>query len=171
MGDVYFANSRPFEYFDEPEKTKNAFNEQGWSTMGDVGYLDEEGFCTSPTARISPLSLGCERHPAEIEGLLTRMRRLPMWRFWDSPSRVWRRGHGAVPLVGLMQTETEAELLSGCESALTVKVPRRSTSSSNSPEWITASFTSATFRMRIAKRGNASCQAVTYSGEPLCDAG
>ena len=44
VGDVYFANSRPFEYFDEPEKTKNAFNEYGWSTMGDVGYLDEEGF-------------------------------------------------------------------------------------------------------------------------------
>ena len=24
VGDVYFANSRPFEYFDEPEKTKSA---------------------------------------------------------------------------------------------------------------------------------------------------
>ena len=30
IGEIYFADSRPFEYFDEPEKTREAFNEKGW---------------------------------------------------------------------------------------------------------------------------------------------
>jgi len=71
VGDVYFANSRPFEYFDEPEKTKSAFNEHGWSTMGDVGYLDEEGFLyLTDRKNFTIITGGVNVYPAEIEGLL-----------------------------------------------------------------------------------------------------
>ena len=71
IGDVYFANSRPFEYFEEPEKTREAFNEQGWSTMGDVGYLDEEGFLyLTDRKNFTIISGGVNVYPAEIEGLL-----------------------------------------------------------------------------------------------------
>ena len=71
VGDVYFANSRPFEYFDEPEKTKDAFNAQGWSTMGDVGYLDEEGFLyLTDRKNFTIITGGVNVYPAEIEGLL-----------------------------------------------------------------------------------------------------
>lgn len=71
VGDVYFANSRPFEYFDEPEKTREAFNEQGWSTMGDVGYLDEEGFLyLTDRKNFTIITGGVNVYPAEIEGLL-----------------------------------------------------------------------------------------------------
>ena len=71
VGDVYFAESRPFEYFDEPEKTREAFNEQGWSTMGDVGYLDEEGFLyLTDRKNFTIITGGVNVYPAEIEGLL-----------------------------------------------------------------------------------------------------
>ena len=71
VGDVYFANSRPFEYFDEPEKTREAFNAQGWSTMGDVGYLDEEGFLyLTDRKNFTIITGGVNVYPAEIEGLL-----------------------------------------------------------------------------------------------------
>jgi fatty-acyl-CoA synthase len=71
IGDVYFANSRPFEYFEEPEKTREAFNEKGWSTMGDVGYLDEEGFLyLTDRKNFTIISGGVNVYPAEIEGLL-----------------------------------------------------------------------------------------------------
>ena len=71
IGDVYFANSRSFEYFEEPEKTREAFNEQGWSTMGDVGYLDEEGFLyLTDRKNFTIISGGVNVYPAEIEGLL-----------------------------------------------------------------------------------------------------
>ena len=43
-GLVYFANGPAFEYHNDPAKTADAYNEQGWSTIGDIGYVDEEGF-------------------------------------------------------------------------------------------------------------------------------
>ena len=71
VGDVYFANSRPFEYFDEPEKTKNAFNEHGWSTMGDVGYLDEDGFLyLTDRKTFMIISGGVNIYPQMIEDAL-----------------------------------------------------------------------------------------------------
>ena len=36
--------SARFEYHNDPEKTAGAFNERGWSTLGDVGYLDDDGY-------------------------------------------------------------------------------------------------------------------------------
>ncbi|MDA8341885.1 MAG: AMP-binding protein, partial [Actinomycetota bacterium] len=43
-GTVYFAGGGEFEYHNDPEKTAASRTEQGWSTLGDVGYLDEEGY-------------------------------------------------------------------------------------------------------------------------------
>ena len=43
-GGIYFAGGRDFEYHKAPEKTKSSYNDRGWSTLGDVGYLDEEGY-------------------------------------------------------------------------------------------------------------------------------
>ncbi len=44
IGGVYFADTLPFEYHNDPEKTRSAFNRRGWSTLGDVGYLDSDGY-------------------------------------------------------------------------------------------------------------------------------
>jgi len=33
-----------FHLSQRSEKTKRAYNAKGWSTLGDVGYLDDEGF-------------------------------------------------------------------------------------------------------------------------------
>ncbi|MDB5563971.1 MAG: AMP-dependent synthetase and ligase, partial [Tardiphaga sp.] len=42
IGTVYFADAPVFSYHNDPEKTKRAYNDKGWSTLGDVGYLDDE---------------------------------------------------------------------------------------------------------------------------------
>ena len=34
---------RPFEYHNDPKKTADR-NHHGWTTLGDVGWLDEDGF-------------------------------------------------------------------------------------------------------------------------------
>ncbi|MEQ1788455.1 MAG: AMP-binding protein, partial [Acidimicrobiales bacterium] len=43
-GEVWFETSRTFEYHRDPEKTKAAFDTRGWSWLGDVGRVDEEGY-------------------------------------------------------------------------------------------------------------------------------
>jgi acyl-CoA synthetase (AMP-forming)/AMP-acid ligase II len=44
IGTVYFADTLSFEYHNDPDRTRAAFNRRGWSTLGDVGYLDSDGY-------------------------------------------------------------------------------------------------------------------------------
>ena len=43
-GTIYFADGRPFQYHNDAQKTAESKNAQGWTTLGDVGYVDAEGF-------------------------------------------------------------------------------------------------------------------------------
>src|SRR3546814_5585917 len=43
-GAVFFESENVFEYHDDPEKTASSRHSKGWSTLGDVGKVDEEGF-------------------------------------------------------------------------------------------------------------------------------
>ena len=43
-GTIYFAGGPEFHYHNDAEKTAQAFNAKGWSTLGDVGYVDAEGY-------------------------------------------------------------------------------------------------------------------------------
>jgi len=71
-GQIWFESGAVFEYHNDPEKTKGAFNERGWSSLGDVGYLDEDGYLYL-TDRISHMIIsgGVNIYPQEIEDLLT----------------------------------------------------------------------------------------------------
>jgi acyl-CoA synthetase (AMP-forming)/AMP-acid ligase II len=44
IGKVWFDTGARFRYHDAPEETAAAFDERGWSTLGDVGHLDEAGY-------------------------------------------------------------------------------------------------------------------------------
>jgi long-chain acyl-CoA synthetase len=70
-GTVYFSGGKPFEYHNAPEKTKESYNARGWSTLGDVGYVDEDGylFLTDRKAFMI-ISGGVNIYPQEIENLL-----------------------------------------------------------------------------------------------------
>src|SRR5207253_7774647 len=68
---VYFADVPVFAYHNDPEKTKKAYNVRGWSTLGDVGYLDAEGFLYL-TDRKSHMIIsgGVNIYPQETEDVL-----------------------------------------------------------------------------------------------------
>jgi long-chain acyl-CoA synthetase len=70
-GTVYFAGGRQFEYHNAPQKTLDARNRYGWSTLGDVGYVDPDGylFLTDRKAFMI-ISGGVNVYPQEIENLL-----------------------------------------------------------------------------------------------------
>ena len=70
-GLVYFAGGQPFEYHNDPEKTASVVNERGWRTLGDIGYLDEEGYLylTDRQAHMI-ISGGVNIYPQEAENVL-----------------------------------------------------------------------------------------------------
>jgi len=45
-GTIYFDGGGDFEYHGDPDKTRDSYHStrEGWSTLGDVGYLDVDGF-------------------------------------------------------------------------------------------------------------------------------
>jgi len=43
-GAIYFEGGPVFEYYKDPEKTAGSRTANGWSTLGDVGYVDEDGY-------------------------------------------------------------------------------------------------------------------------------
>jgi fatty-acyl-CoA synthase len=74
-GLVYFEREElPFTYHNDPEKTRNAQHPDfpTWTTTGDVGYADEDGylFLTDRKAFMI-ISGGVNIYPQEIENLLT----------------------------------------------------------------------------------------------------
>ncbi|MCZ6855381.1 MAG: AMP-binding protein [Gammaproteobacteria bacterium] len=70
-GSVYFSDGPEFEYYKDPEKTAAAYNHQGWSTLGDIGYVDEEGYLyLTDRASHMIISGGVNIYPREIEDVL-----------------------------------------------------------------------------------------------------
>jgi long-chain acyl-CoA synthetase len=73
IGTVYFADAPVFSYHNDPEKTKRAYNDKGWSTLGDVGYLDSEGFLyLTDRKSYMIISGGVNIYPQETEDVLIR---------------------------------------------------------------------------------------------------
>lgn len=70
-GVVWFESDARFEYHGDPEKTSSAFNERGWATLGDIGYLDEDGYLfLTDRATDLIISGGVNIYPQEVEQAL-----------------------------------------------------------------------------------------------------
>jgi long-chain acyl-CoA synthetase len=70
-GTVYFAGGGVFEYHNDPKKTSESRNKHGWTTLGDVGWVDEEGYLyLTDRKSFMIISGGVNIYPQEIENLL-----------------------------------------------------------------------------------------------------
>lgn len=70
-GTVYFGGGGTFEYHDDPEKTRQSTHDKGWTTLGDVGYLDEDGFLyLTDRKHFMIISGGVNIYPQEAENVL-----------------------------------------------------------------------------------------------------
>ncbi|MDO8381245.1 acyl-CoA synthetase [Phenylobacterium sp.] len=70
-GTVYFAGGAPLTYHNAPDKIAENTNQHGWTTLGDVGWLDEEGFLyLTDRKSFMIISGGVNIYPQEIENLL-----------------------------------------------------------------------------------------------------
>ena len=70
-GEIYFESEVKFEYLNDPEKTAASTSPQGWRTVGDIGYVDEDGFLYLTDRRHHMIiSGGVNIYPQEAENLL-----------------------------------------------------------------------------------------------------
>ena len=70
-GVVWSEGGGPFEYHNDPEKTAASRNERGWTTVGDIGYLDEEGYLYLTDRKADMIiSGGVNIYPQEAENVL-----------------------------------------------------------------------------------------------------
>jgi acyl-CoA synthetase (AMP-forming)/AMP-acid ligase II len=71
-GVIYFEGGTPFVYHKDPEKTAKARNSKGWTAIGDVGYVDSEGYLFLTDRKDNVIiSGGVNIYPQEAENLLT----------------------------------------------------------------------------------------------------
>ncbi len=72
IGTVYFSGEQAnFRYHGEPDKTADAYDERGWATTGDVGYVDQDGFLyLTDRKNFMIISGGVNIYPQEVENIL-----------------------------------------------------------------------------------------------------
>ncbi|WP_408590620.1 acyl-CoA synthetase [Novosphingobium sp.] len=70
-GQVFFESEHVFTYHNDPEKTRDATNKHGWTSLGDVGWVDEDGYLfLTDRKSFMIISGGVNIYPQEIENLL-----------------------------------------------------------------------------------------------------
>ncbi len=129
VGTVYFGGGGQFSYHNDPDKTKSAYDERGWSTLGDVGYVDEDGYLyLTDRKAYMIISGGVNIYPQEAENVLITHPKVtdvavfgvPNEDFGEEVKAVVQPAPGAEP-----GPELEQELIAFTRSQLAdVKCPR-----------------------------------------------
>ncbi len=133
-GTVYFEGNTTFEYHNDPEKTKASRDPKGrgWSTLGDVGYLDEDNFLyLTDRKAFMIISGGVNIYPQEAENILVNHPKVVDIAVFGVPNDDFGEEVKAVvqpvsmPASEADAKELEKELIAYCRSHLAdVKCPR-----------------------------------------------
>ncbi|MCC5887180.1 MAG: AMP-binding protein [Gammaproteobacteria bacterium] len=131
VGTVYFGGGNEFEYHNDPAKTEDSRHprEKGWSTLGDMGYVDEEGFLyLTDRKTFMIISGGVNIYPQEVENLLVNHPRVADVAVFGVPNEEFGEEVKAVvqPVTWADAGEELAEELIGyCRAHLShIKSPR-----------------------------------------------
>ena len=129
-GEIWFRTASPFEYFDDPQKTAEARSPDGtMSTVGDVGYIDDDGFLyLTDRATFMIISGGVNVYPQECENLLITHPKVADAAVFGVPNEDLGEEVKAVvqPMPGVSPDEAlAAELIAFCREHLaSIKCPR-----------------------------------------------
>ncbi len=70
-GTIYFGGGGEFEYHNDPDKTASSRHAEGWTTLGDIGRLDDDGFLyLTDRKAYMIISGGVNIYPQEAENIL-----------------------------------------------------------------------------------------------------
>jgi long-chain acyl-CoA synthetase len=128
-GTIYFANGPEFAYHNDPKKTAEARNDKGWSTLGDVGYVDKDGYLyLTDRKAFMIISGGVNIYPQECENLLITHPKVADAAVFGVPNTDLGEEVKAVvqPMPGVVADDALAqELIAFCQQNLAkLKCPR-----------------------------------------------
>jgi long-chain acyl-CoA synthetase len=122
-GKLWFRTAAPFEYFNDPLKTAQANSpDRTMSTVGDIGYVDDEGYVyLTDRAAFMIISGGVNIYPQECENLLITHPKVADAAVFGVPNE--EMGEEVKAVVQLMPefepgAEMEAELIGFCRDHL-----------------------------------------------------
>ncbi len=128
-GEIYFENGHQFSYHNDPQKTADCTNAKGWTTLGDIGRLDEEGYLyLTDRKSFVIISGGVNIYPQEIEDVLIGHPVVLDAAVFGVPNEDF--GEEVKAVVQLMpaqeaSAEMEADLMAHCRRRLSaIKCPR-----------------------------------------------
>jgi long-chain acyl-CoA synthetase len=129
-GMVFFESERQFEYHNDPVKTAESRNVRGFSTLGDVGWVDEEGYLyLTDRKSFMIISGGVNIYPQEIENHLVTHPAVADVAVVGAPDD--EMGEAVVAVIQPADPseageDLAAELIAYCRTALSgVKTPKR----------------------------------------------
>lgn len=131
-GTVYFEGGATFEYHNDADKTSSSRHPMGWSTLGDVGYLDDDNFLyLTDRKAFMIISGGVNLYPQETENVLVMHPKVVDVAVFGVPNDDFgEEVKAVVQPVAMPDSPGEAELLAKelmtfCRSQLAdVKCPR-----------------------------------------------
>lgn len=128
-GNIYFSGGGQFEYLHDSSKTDASRSKQGWTTLGDVGYLDEEGYLyLTDRKAFMIISGGVNIYPQEAENMLITHPKVMDVAVFGIPNEEF--GEEVKAVIQPMEmdqagSELAEELMTYCRSKLShIKCPR-----------------------------------------------
>ncbi len=130
-GTIYFSDGGTFEYHNDPDKTADSQHpsQRGWTTLGDMGYVDEDGFLfLTDRKTFMIISGGVNIYPQEVENLLVTHDKVADVAVFGVPNEEFGEEVKAVvqPIsMALAGPELAEELIAFCRANLAhLKCPR-----------------------------------------------
>ena len=130
-GGIYFGGdtATSFEYHNDKEKTQGAISKQGYSTLGDIGYVDEEGYLyLTDRKAFMIISGGVNIYPKETEDALIMHPKVTDVAVFGVPhSEMGEEVKAVVQPADMSEagSELEAELIAFCKEKISsVKCPK-----------------------------------------------
>ncbi|AGW93217.1 AMP-binding protein [Cupriavidus sp. DF5525] len=130
-GTIYFAEGRAFAYHNDDAKTAESRHPQhpDWSTIGDIGYVDEEGYLYLTDRKANMIiSGGVNIYPQEAENLLMTHPKVMDVAVIGVPNEDFgEEVKAVVQPIDMAQAgpELAAELIAFCRASLSsIKCPR-----------------------------------------------
>lgn len=123
-GRVFFSGGARFEYYKDPVKTAAAYDHRGWSTLGDIGHVDEDGYLyLTDRAAHMIISGGVNIYPREVEDVLVSHPAVRDAAVFGIPDAEF--GEQVKAAVELAEPVSAAALIDWCRSRLAhLKCPR-----------------------------------------------